>query len=408
MVSVTELLAKVESYTEQMVEAQRALTAIPALGPDNDGPGEAAKAALVQGWLENMGLKVEHVDAPDERAEGGVRPNILATLPGGARPAMWVLSHLDVVPVGELDLWDSDPWTMRTQGDRIYGRGVSDNQQGMVASMFALRALIDLGITPQGQAGLVMVSDEETGSAYGLEYVLKARPDIFTPEDLILVPDGGEPEGDFIEVAEKSMMWLRVEVLGKQVHASMPERGKNALYASARMMVAVREMNQRYDKQDPLYLPPGSTFEPTAKEAGVPNVNTIPGRDVFYVDCRVLPDYDLAEVRAAFDEIFGRIAAEEGVEVNIEAVQYLQAPPGTDPQAPVVQALTKAIEQVRGLKAQPCGVGGGTVAAFFRQQGLPAAVWNTWQNTAHQPNEYTLVSDMVADAKVFALMFAGL
>ncbi len=103
-----------------------------------------------------------------------------------------------------------------------------------------------------------------------------------------------------------------------------------------------------------------------------------------------------------------RIAAEEGVEVNIEAVQYLQAPPGTDPQAPVVLVLSKAIEQVRGVKARPCGVGGGTVAAFFRQQGLPAAVWNTWQNTAHQPNEYTLVSDMVADAKVFALMFAGL
>lgn len=403
-----QLLAKVESYRDQMIEAQRQLVALPALGPDNGGQGEGEKARLVLSWLEEMGLDLERADAPDPRVPEGLRPNLLARLPGGEGPAVWVLSHLDVVPVGERQLWSSDPWTLRVEGDRLYGRGTSDNHQGLVSSLFGLKALVELRLAPPGPAGLVLVSDEETGSAYGLGHVLQVRGELFTPQDLIVVPDAGEPEGDFIEVAEKSMLWLKVEVTGRQVHASTPERGVNALAAAARMMVAVREVAQRFPASDPLFSPPQSTFEPTRQEAGVPNINTIPGRAVFYVDSRVLPGVDLDQVQAAFAEIFGRIAAEEGVSLNLEPVQRLQAPPGTDPDCPVVAALTRAIERVRGVQARAGGVGGGTVAALFRQQGLAAAVWNSWQHTAHMPDEYCLLSDLVADAKVFALLFAGL
>jgi len=53
-------------------------------------------------------------------------------------------------------------------------------------------------------------------------------------------------------------------------------------------------------------------------------------------------------------------------------------------------------------------VGGGTVAAFFRQRNLPVAVWSTCEHSVHQPDEFTRVSSMIADAKVFALIYAGL
>ena len=72
---------------------------------------------------------------------------------------------------------------------------------------------------------------------------------------------------------------------------------------------------------------------------------------------------------------------------------------------PVVQALMRAIREVYGREAQPQGIGGGTVAAFFRQQGLPAAVWMTVSQTAHQPNEFTLLSNLLGDARVLAHVF---
>ncbi len=56
------------------------------------------------------------------------------------------------------------------------------------------------------------------------------------------------------------------------------------------------------------------------------------------------------------------------------------------------------------MKIQPKvgGIGGGTCAAFFRREGMPAVVWSTIDETAHQPNEYANVANLVNDAKVFA------
>ena len=183
--------------------------------------------------------------------------------------------------------------------------------------------------------------------------------------------------------------------------------GKNALYAAARMMVAVREVAARFPGHDDLFSPPFSTMEPTRKEAGVENINTVPGRDVFYIDCRVLPPVALDEVIAAFREVFGAIASEEGVGVELSVVQQLQAPPATAADSPVVKALQKCINRVLDVEAKPAGIGGGTVAAFFRKKGLPAAVWQTAEETAHMPDEWTSLDALVKDSAIFGLLYAG-
>ena len=82
-----------------------------------------------------------------------------------------------------------------------------------------------------------------------------------------------------------------------------------------------------------------------------------------------------------------------------------QAAPPTSPDAPVVQALTRGLRELRRVRARPVGIGGGTVAAFFRRHGIPAAVWATMDDTAHSPDEYCLVEHMLDDAKVFAHVF---
>jgi succinyl-diaminopimelate desuccinylase len=71
----------------------------------------------------------------------------------------------------------------------------------------------------------------------------------------------------------------------------------------------------------------------------------------------------------------------------------------------VVLALQQAIKAVYGREARPQGIGGATVAAFFRKEGLPAAVWMTSSETAHQPNESCPLSSLIKDALVFAHLF---
>ncbi|MEJ2070273.1 MAG: M20 family metallo-hydrolase [Syntrophobacterales bacterium] len=396
---------RLEQLREEMINLQKELVSRVAVGPNNEGPGEREKAAFLESLLTGWGLRVENYPAPDSRVAGGERPNLVAWLPGQRPDKVWVLSHLDVVPPGDLDLWDSDPYTLRVEGDRLIGRGTEDNHQGLVSSLMAVKALLDLGLTPPRTVGLALVSDEETGSTLGLDYVLRTQPQLFSPQDLIIVPDAGSPDSTLVEVAEKSVLWLRFTLLGQQSHASRPSLGKNTLRAAAHVIVALEALHQEFAGNNPLFDPPESTFEPTQKEANVENINTIPGRDVFYLDCRVLPEFDLGQVRARIEAIARETAAEFGVTVTVDPVQELKSAPATDPEAPVVRALVRAIREVYGREAKPQGIGGGTVAAFFRQRHLPAAVWMTVSHSAHQPNEFCLLSNLVNDARVMAHVF---
>ncbi len=401
------MVAQVEKYRHEIVAYQRQLVAISAVGPANGGPGEMKKASVVEAWLAGMGFSIDRCDAPDERVVGGARPNIIAVLPG-ATPRIWVISHLDVVPPGSPDLWDGDPHVLRQDGDTIYGRGVQDNNYGILCPIFGLKALRDLAIDPIGQVGLVVVSDEETGSQYGIEYVLNRRLDLFGPNDWIIAPDAGRADSRLIEIAEKSQLWLKIDVRGRQAHASRPHEGLNALKVGARIIDRLAEAVDRYCGQDDLFMPPRSTFEPTMIEPGVSNINTIPGVFTFYLDCRVLPPYDLDQVKTGIRSFVESVAGEHGATAEVWAVQQRAAPEPTAPDSPVVQALKRCVSKVRGIDPVIGGVGGGTVASYVRMRKLPVAAWATIEPCSHQPNEYVRLDNLILDAAVFGCLFAGL
>ena len=405
-----QLLNRIDAMADEVVDLQRALVAIPALGPDNDGDGEKAKADHILAWLREVGVpEIRELNAPDERVSCGYRPNVLARIPGeDTSRTFWIISHTDIVPAGDLSLWDGDPFELRVEGDLMIARGVEDDHAGVVPSMLLAKAVLELGATPPMNLGLLLVADEETGSGHGLEYVVREHPEVFAPGDLILVPDMGVPDSTMIEVAEKSMCWMRIETTGIQCHASTPEQGVNAMVAASELAVLMNEeLPRRFPATDPLFEPPASTFSPTKREANVPNVNTLPGKDVMYLDARVLPQYDLDEVEAAVRELCDKVAAKYGVGFEIGYAQREQASDPTPTDSDIVQRLVKAVKEIYGTDAKPAGVGGGTVAAFLRRAGHEAAVWGTLMHNAHQPNERASIKMQVGDMKVMAkVLFA--
>ena len=91
--------------------------------------------------------------------------------------------------------------------------------------------------------------------------------------------------------------------------------------------------------------------------------------------------------------------------ITFEVQQRAPAAPPTSARAPVVTAIRRAVKDVYGAQAKARGIGGGTVAAVFRRAGYEAAVWSKIDETAHQPNEYCHIDNLVGDAKVFAHVF---
>ncbi|MDR0442590.1 MAG: M20 family metallo-hydrolase [Treponema sp.] len=404
------LFSWIDNSLPLAVELETGLTKIPAVSPDSGGDGELDKCLFLEGWLKAHGItQLERYDAPDDRAKGGVRPNLIAAISGSEdenRGRLWIMSHLDVVPPGEKKLWHSDPWIVLQADDppRLIGRGTEDNQQGLVSSVLAALAFASQGLKPARTIKLLFAADEEVGSAFGIDWLVKNHGSLFQKNDMVLVPDGGDINGELIEVAEKNILWIQFTTRGKQAHGSMPDLGANAFLAASDLAVRLHhELSEKFGERDPLFEPDYSTFQPTKKEANVPNINTIPGEDVFCMDMRVLPRYSAKSVLAEVDRIKAEVEAKYRVTVEYTLAQLMESKP-TAAGAPVVQKLSAAIAEVYPVKPKPYGAGGGTMAAYLRNAGIDCAVWTKTNKTLHQPNEYALLENILGDAKVIALM----
>ncbi|MEG1602883.1 MAG: M20 family metallo-hydrolase [Cloacibacillus sp.] len=402
------LMKEIESLEPQMVETLGKMIEYPAVSPKNGGAGEFHKAQYLLAKIKELGFDdVKVYASSDPLAAGGERPNLVVSYPGKTKRRLWFVSHTDVVPEGERSLWQTDPFKAVVKDGKIYGRGVLDNGQALVASLYALYAVKKLGIAPEYEICLALVADEEVGSKQGIQYLIKKG--LFRADDLVLVPDMENEAGDFIEIAEKSILWAEFTVDGKQVHASTPQLGNNACRAANALSVALDEaLHSAFPEEDSLFDPPVSTFEPTRRAQNVTNINTVPGREVFAFDCRVLPSVPLEEVEKVIAAEIKKVREKYGVTVAYGFEQREQAPAPTSPDAEAVKLLTDAVKEIfPKVEPKAGGVGGGTCAAYFRAAGIPAAVWGQAEDCAHMPNEYSVIKYLTNNAKVFALMMVG-
>lgn len=118
---------------------------------------------------------------------------------GEGNETVGILAHLDIVPAG--NEWHSDPFSLTQKGNFLYGRGVSDDKGAAVASMYALKYLIDEKYPFKKKTRLILGCNEETGSQCIKHYVEKQGH----------INYGFTPDGDFPGIyAEKGMINARI------------------------------------------------------------------------------------------------------------------------------------------------------------------------------------------------------
>lgn len=402
----SKLFLEIEKMKTEAIDVLMELIRVPAMSPENGGEGENEKADKLTPILNEVGFdKIERYDVEDKRVASGKRPNIIAYFDGEkTAEKLWIVAHLDIVPPGEESLWTvTKPFKPILKNGKVYGRGSEDNLQSIVASIFAAKAMKNLKIKPKRTMALCFVADEEQGSTYGIQNLIKKR--LFKAEDLVVVPDGGRKDSSFIEIAEKSILWLKARVIGKQTHASRPQLGLNANRVGMQFALAVDKiLHEKYTAADKSFDPPESTFEPTKRSPNVEAINIVPGEDINHFDCRILPHYSPDDVLKTFRTVAADFEKKTGAKIDLEIVQKAVAPKPTKANARVVNMLKKAIWKSLKVKANVGGIGGGTCAAFFRDVGIPAAVWSTVYEVAHQPNEYSEINNLLNDSKVFAYL----
>jgi succinyl-diaminopimelate desuccinylase len=404
MNSTDELIQKLKGYIDSDSKTIQdffvQMLRINAVNPRMGGPGEEERARFLESFLQKEGFSVERVEAVDADVKK-TRPNLSVKLEGKGPRNLWFVAHMDTVPEGSRELWQTDPFEPTTKDGKIIARGAEDNGQALTSSLFALIELKRLGAPLPFNVGVWLVADEEFGSTYGIKYLLSHGH--FRKDDLVVVPDSGTPDGIDVEIAEKGLLWLKVTTVGKQVHASQPAKGLNAHRIGMKLAIDLDEtFHRRYSDEDQLFDERRSTFEPTKIEPNVANVNTIPGVDVFCFDCRVLPRYGLEDIVSDAREKIRSYEKEYGASIRLDVVQKDSAGPATSDRSEVSILLARAVRHVTNTQSKFVGIGGQTVGNLFRKEGIPTAVWSTVDEVAHAPNEYSRIRNLIGDTKVFA------
>jgi succinyl-diaminopimelate desuccinylase len=385
-------LKDITDEKEFIIELAKRIIPVKSISPASGGQGESQRADLLVSILKELGYE-DSVRYDVEDKMGFKRSSVIEKV-GNLDRTLWLVSHIDTVPDGDPNLWTRPPFQATVEGNRIYGRGTSDDGQAVFLSLLLLKKLDKSKL--KMNLGLAFVADEEVGSVYGIQYLLDKN--IFKKDDLIIVPDAGSMDGMELEIAEKSIVWIKFTVNGRQYHASMPSNAISAARDGMEFMLSVDKMlHSKYTDKDDTFNFPYSTFEPTKHEKNVDNINTIPGKEVFYMDCRILPNYDVDSV---VDDISREISEFERThksKIKMEFVQREQAPVPTSRDSEVVTRLVKALSS-RGGEPKVVGIGGGTCAAFFRRLGYDAVVWSTTvPDVAHQVDEYVIIDQILQD-----------
>ncbi len=395
-------LSKVDELMDWGIELLKKMIAIPTVNP----PGEnyAEFVDRVSEELQEF-AEVEIVEVPrsfvaERKPELADYPRyILVARVGGREPVLEINGHYDVVPPG--DGWSRDPFIPVVEGGKLFGRGAVDMKGGIAAAAIALRAVAET-MELSGCFELLLVPDEEIGGETGTGYALQSG--IARPNWVVIA----EPSSvDTIWIGHRGAVWLYVEVLGKQAHASTPWLGDNAFLKAARLALeiekelgeALKKRKSSYPYDDEKASTPTMTIGGETK--GGAKINIVPGKFEFSIDRRLIVEEDPNTVAKEMKEAIESIAKRLGYEVRIR-IAHTMPPAITSPNNELVKSLSIAIEQTIGKKPRTVVCSGGLDAWYYTTRGIPTVTYGPGPlEQAHKPDEYVELEQIRTVAKAY-------
>ncbi len=345
--------------------------------PSVVGTPNGAIVGWVRDYLESHGARVHVLDGPE-----GDRANLFATIGPADVPGYVFSGHMDVVPAGEPE-WTSDPFRLRAEGSRLYGRGTSD-MKGFLAAVLA--AVPEIAGTPLSRPIHFAFSYDEEAGCRGVPHMLAKLPELCaTPAGAII----GEPSNMRAILAHKGKAAARVTIGGRSGHSSRPDLGLNALHAMASILTAAVEEAERLTQGpfDAAFEPSYSSLQ-VGKINGGQAVNIIPDRCVAELEARAIAGVDptalLTPVKAAASALSSRGFAIDWVETSSYPALSL----------PADAALARLLEE---LTATPplAAVSYGTEAGLFQAAGIDAIICGPGDiGRAHKPDEFILIEEL--------------
>lgn len=373
---------------QAVVEFHRGLVRIPSVNP----PGDVREAiAYCEAPLRAAGFAIRTVAIDD------TMPNLIAAFGERAGPTLCFNAHVDVVPTGERSAWTRDPFGAEIDEGRIYGRGAGDDKASVTAQIMAGLALASSGIDVSGALVINEVADEEAAGAHGTAYVVEQS---FFEPDFVIV---GEQTLNRVALGEKGAAPTKLIVRGRTAHGALPWEGANAIEAVAEIIVALRRdywpvLETRTHQH--FHHSSGSV---NLMEGGV-RTNVVPDVASIYIDRRLVPGEDPAEIRSEIMAIAQRAIADmPGISVTLDDMGAGGPATLAEDDTPLVRSMLRANELL-GLSTDPTGFSMATDGRFFARKGIPTIIYGPGDpSLAHVPDEWVGIDELMQATRAYAL-----
>lgn len=367
---------------------------------------------------------------------------------GEGKELFGVLGHMDVVPADDVENWDTNPFEMVEKDGKFWGRGVTDDKGPTLASLYAMKILLDSGAKLKQRVRFIFCTDEESLWRAVKRYVANEEHPSFgiTPDaDFpLLYAEKGLVEYDLIakdkkvvefkggnaynavageasiamdKEVEKQMKELGYEyeekkgklvAKGKSAHAMEPESGVNAIVHLMEAMYKAGDESSMVKFIAEVGNNPfghGIFGDKVVDEVSGPlkfNVGLADckdGEQKLGIDIRFPVTYPKEKV----DKTLAEVAAK----YNVEVKQFDYLPSiyiATD--TPFVKSLMQAYQEVTGdTKSQPISTGGATFARSMENIVAYGALMPGRQQTEHQANEMVIIEDLKTAQEVYFRAF---
>ncbi|HEX2072970.1 MAG TPA: ArgE/DapE family deacylase [Geodermatophilus sp.] len=415
MADLTDAEARVLTAVDErwVVDRLSRMIAVPSI----DGTAaESEVQHLLADWLEELGCAVDlwpidlaeaatARDAPGQEVLRTEAWGVVGTSPAveDGVPALVLCGHTDVVPPGDLALWDGDPFVPRLSGGNLHGRGACDMKGGVVAALAALAAVRAAGIRLARPVAVHGVVGEEDGGLGAWATLRRGHRG-----DLCVIP---EPTAGAVVTANAGALTFRLEVTGHAAHGAMRDQGVSAVELFAEVHAGLLGFEaERQRDADPRF---GGARFPYGLSVGKVQAgdwaSSVPDRLVAEGRYGVQIGEPIDKAQAAFETRLAEICArnpwlaEHPVRVTWTGGAFAsgQLAPGH----PLLPAMQRAVEDAGGPRPPERVLPGGSDLRLYTAAGIPTLHYGPGDlHLAHGPLERVPVAEVVTAARAFALL----
>ena len=365
---------------EKIINILEKLVSYQSITPNDEGCQD-----FIANYLQDLGFGITKKKYDDV-------DNLIAKK-GFGKPIIAFAGHTDVVPAGDVEKWNSNPFKLTKNKGTVVGRGVADMKGSIACMLIAIEHFLDSNPSHNGSIVVVLTSDEEGIAINGIKKLIEENDLQKNEIDMCLIgePTSKKSFGDTIKIGRRGSLSAKVKVLGLQGHIAYP---KNAVNPIHKVIPIINELtNTEYDKGNKFFPP--TSFQISNINSGVGVDNIIPGELLLNFNFRYSPEITNNKLMSMVEDLFNKYGLNYDISWHHSGEPYLSS------QEKFLDICCDSIKAILKVNPEISTDGGTSDGRFLAKICNQVIEFGLVNESIHKINENTKEQDLVLLSKIY-------